>query len=43
MFAAIVLLLAGLQLLAFGVLAAFDPVGLLGPLGFQLSTSEATV
>ena len=41
MFAVIVLLLAGLQLLAFGVMAAFDPVGLLGPLGFVLSTSEA--
>ncbi len=43
MFAAIVLLLAGLQLLAFGVMAAIDPVALLGPLGFQLSTSEATI
>ena len=41
MFAVIVLLLAGLQLLGFGVLAAFDPVGLLGPLGFVLSSSEA--
>ena len=41
MFAAIVLLLAGLQLLAFGVMAAFDPVGLLSPLGFRLSTAEA--
>ncbi len=41
MFAVIVLLLAGLQLLAFGVMAAFDPVGLLGPLGFVLSSGEA--
>ncbi len=41
MFAVIVLLLAGLQLLAFGLMAAFDPAGLLGPLGFVLSTSEA--
>ena len=41
MFAVIVLLLAGLQLLAFGVVAAFDPVALLGPLGFVLSSSEA--
>ena len=41
MFAAIVLLLAGLQLLAVGVMAAFDPVGLLSPLGFRLSTAEA--
>ena len=41
MFAVIVLLLAGLQLFAFGVMAAFDPVGLLGPLGFVLSSNEA--
>ena len=41
MFAAIVLLLAGLQLLAFGLMAAFDPVGLLGPLGFVLNSNEA--
>ena len=41
MFAVIVLLLAGLQLLAFGVMAAFDPAGLLGPLGFVLSSDEA--
>ena len=41
MFAVIVLLLAGLQLLAFGVMAAFDPVALLGPLGFVLSSGEA--
>ncbi len=41
MFAAIVLLLAGLQLFAFGVLAAFDPAALLGPLGFGLNSSEA--
>ena len=43
MFAIVVLLLAGLQLLAFGVMAAFDPVGLLGPLGFVLSSNEAIV
>lgn len=41
MFSVIVLLLAGLQLLAFGVMAAFDPVALLGPLGFVLSSGEA--
>ncbi len=41
MFAVIVLLLAGLQLLAFGVMAAFDPAGLLGPLGFVLTSNEA--
>jgi predicted anti-sigma-YlaC factor YlaD len=41
MFAVIVLLLGGLQLFAFGVMAAFDPAALLGPLGFDLNSSEA--
>ena len=29
--------------MAFGVMAAFDPAGLLGPLGFVLSSSEAVI
>jgi hypothetical protein len=43
MFAVIVLLFAGLQLLAFGVWAIIDPAGLLGPLGFTFNQAPALV
>jgi Domain of unknown function (DUF4345) len=43
MFAVIVLLFAGLQLLAFGIWAIFDPAGLLGPLGFAFNQAPAWV
>jgi hypothetical protein len=43
MFPVIVLLFAGLQLLAFGIWAIIDPAGLLGPLGFVFNQAPALV
>jgi hypothetical protein len=43
MLSKIVLALAALQLLIFGVMAIFQPVQLLGPIGFVLGTGAAII
>jgi hypothetical protein len=43
MFAIVILVLSGLQFLAFGIFALLNPVALLAPIGFTVGTTEALI